>query len=144
MMAPPVKNAKQKGQVKLQGAQAIHHTFSTIEQTMAANAENVSLDMLRPLRQFRWCLTADEKVKVSEWVRIVANQAATAPSNKSLLGSADDHSLCIVSAATASTSASSAAAKEQRQLAKKAATQAQKLDTNREAILAFFKPKSGK
>lgn len=139
---PPAQASAASEVVRLQGAHSIQHTFKLIEQTMATAPTTISLETLRPLRPFRWCLTRDEKMKVQEWVRIVASNSLT-PSKKSLLGSADDHSLCIVSSSSAASAAPAATSKEQRQLTKKAAVQAQKLDTDREAILAFFKPKAG-
>ena len=84
---------------------------------------------------------------MQEWMRQAANNAPGSSSVKrTIMGPGDDHALAIVSSssssgASSSSSGSKAKLVDTKVLSKKGASQAEKSDVRREAILAFFKPK---
>ena len=62
--------------VLLQERDAVQRLFLTIKDRIATSDTNITLKHLMPLRQFRWCLDAEQKVEVQGWVRKIAVDSA--------------------------------------------------------------------
>jgi hypothetical protein len=108
----PVEGKKKRTTITVYGAEAVQATYIFIEKRIDAQ-EGLDFSDVKPLKQFRWLLTAAQIEKVKDWCALIGAQRGGLILAKPLVaieaGTSSGTPSMLVPLSTASSSSSSAA-----------------------------------
>ena len=132
--------------VTLSGAEAVRHTYEQIKCMVDDSPGDVKLQMLRPLRQFKWCLSAAQYASVCEWIRMSTAQACPGLFKSICAGAASDEAFAVVPADASSSSSAGMhhmlGADLKSTPSKKAKDKSDKASEELDDVMSFFRTKS--